>query len=185
MPLKVDKLIASEIVLNGTELTGVLPYKVYTALLTQSGQGNTTGINSGPLTKGVTYKIQAAGGDFSNVGAPNNNPDTYFVAINNDTPLSYGGSTLLYNTGAPEVTVLENTIGNIWFTYIAQGVYLANSVELFTQNKIWATAYSGSDDETIFVGFVCANNGTSEISLYASNGSNQHINIRLEIRVYN
>jgi hypothetical protein len=39
MPLKVDKLTASEIVLNGTEITPSAPpsYKVYTALLTQSG----------------------------------------------------------------------------------------------------------------------------------------------------
>lgn len=110
-------------------------YKVYTALLTQNGVGNTAGISSGPLTKGITYKIQVAGGDFSNVGAPNNNADTFFVATESIEPISYGGNALLYNTGAPVVTVLENTIGDIWFSYVDVGNYWVNSDGLFTLNK--------------------------------------------------
>jgi hypothetical protein len=38
-------------------------------------------------------------------------------------------------TSAPVATVLENTIGNIWFTYIGNGNYSINSNGLFTQNK--------------------------------------------------
>ena len=76
-----------------------------------------------------------AGGDFSNVGAPNNDPDTYFVAINNDTPLSYGGNALLYNTGAPVVTVLENTIGDIVWGYQDVGQYSATLNGAFPLNK--------------------------------------------------
>ena len=103
-----------------------LSYKVYTALLTQSGGDNTEGISSGDLTIGVTYLIIDTGGDgwdFTNVGAPNNNPFTYFVATGT-TPNSWGiDGNLIYNTGAPVVTVLENTIGNIWFTYFEIGKY--------------------------------------------------------------
>jgi hypothetical protein len=84
---------------------------VYTALLTQNGGGSAEGLNSGPVTKGVTYEISGIDGDFSNVGAPNNNDDTFFVAINNEIPNSYGTSTLKFDTGAPVATVLENTLG--------------------------------------------------------------------------
>ena len=136
MPLNVDKISTGSLSVNGTEINknGGLPYKVYTALLTQSGNGNTTGISSGPLTKGITYKIQVDGGDFANVGAPNNNANTYFVATESITPTSYGGNELLYNTGAPVVTVLENTIGNIYWTYQGAGQYSA-SVPNFIQGK--------------------------------------------------
>jgi hypothetical protein len=40
---------------------------------------------------------------------------------------------LNYNTGAPVVTVLENTVGNIWFTYNTVGEYsvnLSNSIDI-------------------------------------------------------
>ena len=119
-----------------------LPYKVYTALLTQSGGENLITLNGGLLTIGVTYWInEGDGADFTNVGAPNNNPNTYFVATGT-TPNSWGpdegnpGSEILIsNTGAPVVTVLENTIGNIWFTYNAAGTYNVNSNGLFTDNK--------------------------------------------------
>ena len=68
-------------------------YKVYTALLTQSGGSildqldETTPTQN--VTKGVTYTIaNASDGDFLNVGAPNNNSGTSFVAINNNVPNS-------------------------------------------------------------------------------------------------
>jgi len=101
-------------------------YKVYTALSQQSGL----------LTVGVTYYIDdnASNPDFTNVGAPNNNVGTYFVATGT-TPNSWGEATLNYNTGAPVVTVLENTIGNVWFTYNGVGNYRGVSDSLFTLNK--------------------------------------------------
>jgi hypothetical protein len=115
------------------------PYKVYTALLTQNGDSNNLPIVNEPLTIGVTYIIldngDGGGCDFTNVGAPNNNFNTYFVATGT-TPNSWGENVYLeYNTGAPVVTVLENTIGNVWFTYNDVGNYLANSDGLFTINK--------------------------------------------------
>jgi hypothetical protein len=162
-------------------------YKVYTSLLTQSGGDNYQSISSGSLTIGVTYQIISASGapgDFINVGAPNNNLGTYFVATGTD-PNEWGAYELEYNTGAPVATVLENTIGNVWFNYFGIGQYQIFSDNLFTLDKSWATAYSGGDDEVSFNGFVVSPNGNNELRLNSGNGNNDHISIRLEIRVYN
>jgi hypothetical protein len=57
-------------------------YKVYTALLTQSGGSNVIGdITSGPLTAGITYYVNdvldpGIPWDFSNLGGPKF-PDTF------------------------------------------------------------------------------------------------------------
>ncbi len=121
-------------------------YKVYTALVTQSGGDDPMTIDAGTLTIGVTYYIQedSPGMDFTNVGAPNNiaGESTYFVATGT-TPASWGSNedtgngTLAYNAGAPTVTVLENTIGNIWFTYSDVGKYYIYSNDLFTSGKMY------------------------------------------------
>jgi hypothetical protein len=117
------------------------PYKVYTALLTQSGGDDPLNLlsqDSPSLTIGVTYEITDDGGsgwDFTNVGAPNNDLGTYFVATGT-TPADWGTNGMLqYNTGAPVVTVLENTLGNVWFTYDDVGQYRVNSNGLFIENK--------------------------------------------------
>jgi hypothetical protein len=122
-------------------------YKVYTALLTQSGGSFLDKLESSSLiqnvTKGVTYTIDnASDGDFTNVGAPNNDVGTSFVAINDNIPNNYNNAALLFNTGAPVVTVLENTIGNIWFEYNDVGYYTINSDGLFTTNKTYTTIQS-------------------------------------------
>ena len=118
-------------------------YKVYTALLTQSGASDNLQIDGGDLTIGVTYLINDDSGnpDFTNVGAPNNSGNTYFVATGT-TPNSWGnsGASLIYNTGAPVVTVLENTIGDIWFTYNNPGYYEINSDGLFIIDKTWGNS---------------------------------------------
>jgi hypothetical protein len=125
---------------DGSNLTNTRPYKVYTALLTQSGNDNPLSISEGTLTIGVTYYINdtVIDMDFTNVGAPNNDIGTYFVATGT-TPIwgtnPLGFAILFYNEGAPVVTVLENTIGDIWFTYNDVGVYSINSDSLFEQLK--------------------------------------------------
>jgi hypothetical protein len=113
----------------------VLPYKVFTGLLTQSGGANFIDWFAGPLTKGVTYKIYGNGGDYSNVGAPNNNDGTYFIATSNEVPTSYNGTFVQYDEGAPTCIILENTLGDFWFTYNAGGSYSINSNDLFNLNK--------------------------------------------------
>lgn len=120
-------------------------YKVYTALLTQSGGDAVFGQNGGTavgyspeLTIGVTYYISdnfQMECDFTNVGAPNNEVGTYFVATGT-TPNTWGTyGNLIFNTGAPVATVLENTIGNIWFTYNGVGTYSVVSNGLFIVDK--------------------------------------------------
>jgi hypothetical protein len=111
-------------------------YKVYTALLTQSGGDNEIEVTFGmTLEIGVTYYILSNGGDFDLTifGAPNSQVGTYFVCTTEGT--CPDGVFFTYNTGAPKVTVLENTIGNIWFDYEDVGVYGCRSNDLFTTDK--------------------------------------------------
>jgi hypothetical protein len=178
-----------------TYRTGNYPYRVYTALLTQSGGDDTNTISSGPVTVGVTYEIvvSAAIGfwDFSNVGGPVY-PETYtFVATASEEPNSWAGvDDLNYNNGAPVVTVLENTIGNIWFTYNVVGGYSIWSDSLFTENKTTFSIILMGDD--LQSGYLCrgivqepnsCSIVTGDISAYYDSVLNWKTPI--EIRVYN
>ena len=177
----------------------VKPYKVFTALLTQSGGDDNISFNSGFLTIGVTYLIYDSflGTDFTNVGAPNNNIGTYFVATGT-TPANWGdvpegSGVLTYNPGAPVATVLENTIGNIWFTYNGEGNYTINSdglfatINTFSLNNQTACFNIGGDS---FYNLVIQCQNINELELATiSDGfltlDNQLTNKMIEIRVYN
>ncbi len=182
-------------VLFGLKEAATPKYKVYTALLTQSGGNNPQEfVGSGTLTIGVTYRISdnASNPDFTNVGAPNNNVGTYFVATGT-TPTSWGEATLEYNTGAPIVTVLENTIGNIWFTYDSLGYYLVNSNGLFTIGKSWTpTIVIFNDTAGLRDGEICeirqSNSNGYNIATFDQTGAgvdSELNNTPIEIRVYN
>jgi hypothetical protein len=171
---------------------------VYTALLTQSGGDDPLSINTGVLTIGVTYMIydNSPGMDFTNVGAPNNNLGTYFVAtgLNPNNWGEYEGTgtaTLVYNSGAPVVTVLENTIGNIWFSYTGTGTYDINSDAIFTENKtglLIAPQTTNSPDTYVFQ---FNRGGDKELQLQVLNADESGLvddilfNQMIEIRVYN
>lgn len=160
-----------------------LPYKVYTALLTQSGTSNEGFLTSGTLTIGVTYYIAGIiepGDDFTNVGAPNNNYGTTFVATGTTPAVWTHGTELDYDAGAPVVKVLENTIGNIWFFYNDVGNYSVNSNNLFTINKTYI----------LFGGFYGGENwinnyGNSSIIELVGSNNGVLSNMPIEIRVYN
>lgn len=165
----------------------ILPkYKVYTALLTQSGVDDPTTITGGSVTEGVSYLLLDVfdGGtwDFSNVGGPVH-PEYYsFVSTSNEEPNSWDGVGMLgYNTAAPIVTVLENTIGNIWFTYDNIGTYLVNSNGLFTTDKTWAqsTVINTNPEFCIF------NLGNDLVIEILSGNDGSLSNTSIEIRVYN
>jgi hypothetical protein len=174
-------------------------YKVYTALLTQSGgDGGESYLYDGDsLIIGVTYEIFQNGdgfSDFTNVGAPNNDVGTTFVATGT-TPNSWGNpdistGTLKYNTGAPVATVLENTIGNIWFTYEQQGKYSINSNVLTPVNK--TVFFIGPLNNQVDSG-ICvldANSTDSKILFWTQLISGPYVddllfNTPIEIRVYN
>jgi hypothetical protein len=177
-------------VIFGLKEAATPKYKVYTALLTQSGGGNPDSLTSGAVTKGVTYTIVGTEvGDFTNVGAPSNQEGTSFVAINNDVPNDYGNGGLSFNLGAPLVTVLENTIGNIYWTYSNIGYYSANLVNAFPEVKTFIlTASMGYDSGVLQAG------GGEPYSIYRFSddqiliaiGSDSNLNnTPIEIRVYN
>jgi hypothetical protein len=165
-------------------------YKVYTALLTQSGGNESVGLTGGTLIIGVSYRIinPVPGDDFRNVGAPDNNAGTYFCATGED-PINWTNGTLIVPMeGAPIVTVFENTIGNIWFTYENAGEYVINSNDLFTENKTWIYPNNTQSIPTDGGSFISLySNDSSSIILKTSDnniisfGNNP---LRLEIRVY-
>ena len=182
------------------------PYKVYTALLTQNGSSEILGLLGGDLTIGVTYIISTSIGnpDWTNVGAPNNEVGTYFVATGT-TPNSWGTpgeSELIYNTGAPVVTVLENTIGNVYWTFNTDGIYYATLTGAFINNKTWLSNPFGSgtaiygvpalnDDLTNSGKFVIVTRESSDNVRVTTLNQPEDIdnnvlqNFPIEIRVYN
>ena len=165
-------------------------YKVFTALLTQSGDNDPRSIPSdtNSLIKGRTYEIVSvgAGEDMTLYGAPNNNPGTYFMCTVDTEVFT---SELNYNQGAPVATALENTIGNIWFTYSGAGQYLCYSDGLFINPKSTITLgnvtwdggsgiiKSGFDGEVGLI--ITADYNNEPIDNYAI------FNTPIEIRVYN
>lgn len=124
-----------------TEIGGGLAYKVYTALLSQGGTSNLTSYdNTGKgysLVIGRSYEITTynSNDDFTNVGAPSNATGVKFVATGTTPTIWTNVSVIRVDDGAPIVNILENTIGNIWWTYSAIGEYIANSDALFTSSK--------------------------------------------------
>lgn len=150
-------------------------YNVFTALLTQDTIGGFILNNNSEepvlFIIGVTYFIEENVGnaDFTNIGAPNNNVGTYFIATGT-TPNSWGDGgyvNLTYNEGAPTVIVLENTIGNIWFTYDNVGRYSINSTNLFTNGKTFLPNGSSSSSSFTLFNQRINSDGTG---LYASYG---------------
>jgi len=166
------------------------PYKVFTALLTQGGGYDQISINGGDLTIGVTYFIDdPAGGDWTNVGAPNNDTGTYFIATGT-TPNAWDDGTLFYNTGAPVATVLENTIGNVWFVYDAIGRYILASNELFVDNKTAKFGGWANLDLGTYFRFSSPGDNNNAINLSTgdpanANGYLENLSATIEIRVYN
>jgi hypothetical protein len=171
-------------------------YKVFTALLTQSGGGSLELLINLPLVIGITYEIMdddSGTVDFTNVGAPNNNLGTFFVATGT-IPNSWGVNLLgqlLYNTGAPVVTVLENTIGNIWFNKGGTGKYSVFSSGLFNEEKL--SVFFGALNtikNTSFVKILSDTDYPDRFTIRTSDVADNAINDSLyntpiEIRVYN
>lgn len=174
-------------------------YKVFTALLSQGGGDDVQYINwddnPNTLTIGVTYTI-TENDDNSNFipnGAPNNNVGTSFIATSSVVAWgtgNTGSNQVSYNTGAPVATVLDNTIGNIWFSYNNDGYYAANSDNLFTIGKssiiVGNTTWDGGSG-LISSGF--DGNSFAAIVTTLTDGTPARtgglLNTLIEIRVYN
>jgi hypothetical protein len=142
--------ITGSLTLNG--VTGNLrPYKVYTALLSQGGGSSTQELIAGnTLLLGVTYYvfINEDNVDLTIFGAPNSNEGTYFVCTQVGNLPGNVNISLQYNTGAPVARILENTIGDIWFTYLNIGEYEINSNALFIGNKTTCITSQSAYEDT-------------------------------------
>jgi len=97
--------------------SGAGSYKVFSALVTQNGNGNDQqSLYSNPVVVGRSYYIASLGedsaADFTTIGAPSNTPGTYFIATSNTANWGIIDAELGYNASAPVVKILENTIGN-------------------------------------------------------------------------
>jgi hypothetical protein len=200
---KGSKLSIEEMDGNLIYLDNKAPYKVYTALLTQGGGDNQESfaweyLDPVPevptLLDGVSYYIDSndSNTDFTIAGAPNNNGGTSFVANGTQPdwqpPFEIEGNYIQieYNTGAPVVTVLENTIGNIWFTYSFLGEYLINSDNLFSTKLFMQDGFISAGDGWLFT---FSQESQSQIKLlsFSSSGNADSLfdNTPIEIRVYN
>jgi hypothetical protein len=169
-------------------------YKVFTGLLTQTGNSNPQILidtDNGNIVPGVTYQISnyQAGDDFTNIGAPSNANGVNFIATGN-TATSWSGTTELnYNTGAPVVTILENTLGNVWFEYGSAGRYYLISNNLFVIEKTFISIQSqGNDNDTSNISSSYPQTSSQiNVLINDSNGAgiNDSIYTSLEIRIYN
>ena len=197
-----DLTVNGNVVITGT--TNTRPYKVYTALLTQSGGDSpesNNNINQEPLQIGRTYNISINDEpktDFTSVGAPNNNVGTYFVATGSvvDWPSDVSlMCELTSNTGAPVAIVLDNTIGNIWFTYVGTGIYSVNSNNLFKEDKTtididnFGRNAINLDNVPNYIANETIINAQSEFYIFTTRPPDYRDEVlqknRLEIRVYN
>jgi hypothetical protein len=121
------------------ELINSKPYRVYTALLTQTGESSPADkVQGDSLEIGVSYTIvsNTENANLTSFGAPNSNVGTSFVCTTAGVLPSIGSINLSYDTAAPVVTVLENTIGNVYWSYIIAGGYSGTIDEdLVTEGK--------------------------------------------------
>jgi len=192
---KGSRLTTAEMDENFNYLENKIPYKVYTALLTQSGGNDYYTVSASPLVVGQTYRIDAysEGDDFTNVGAPSNAQDVSFVATETTPAIWSNGSVLSTNNGAPMATVLENTIGNIYFEYGKVGIYdiFTTPESLFTSDKTVSfigTVGIGSDPERLSDGILLQNGQDRFVIVTKYNGDasdNQLNKTSIEIKVYN
>lgn len=108
-------------------------YRSYKAVLSQSAPQTLT---SGTLIVGAKYIITSfvAGDDFTNVGAAANINGTEFIATG-DTPANWSNSSTIDSFGEPVAQVLYNTIGEVVWTYVSAGRYLATCTNGFTIDK--------------------------------------------------
>lgn len=176
--------------------TNAPTYKVFTALLTQSGVDDPDTLSSGTLTKGVSYQFSGTGGtdvDFSNLGVTNPVNGEWFIATQTAAPINWDGWTVSYNIGAPVANVLENTIGSIYFEYANVGNYIVNSLtNLFTSNKTTVNSETFYCSPSLGIGSmypsqILTDTITIESRAIATNTNRDDIlnAILFEIRVYN
>lgn len=189
---------------NWEEIGVGINYKIYSAIVYQSGDDSSidVGIGDGDLVIGRTYRITDNDSDtcdFTNVGASRNDVETYFVATGT-TPTSWGSSnkgSLRFVYGAPIVTVLQNTIGDIVWLYDSTGYYIGyifdtsnTPIPTFFENKTPTLNYiTGPKEANNVRHLVISTTSDDYINLEQYNTDfnrqNDITNAFIEIRVYN
>lgn len=142
--------------------------------------GDIITINSGGFNS--TFEITAVLSDnFSNVGYVSSD---VFTATGT-TPTYWGNSTVVIDAdaSAPIATVMENSIGDIEWTYQSSGRYRAELTGAFTNQKTFVMLQIGESTITS-VGVSELNMNYVEITNY-SFIDNVFTNTAIEIRVYN
>jgi hypothetical protein len=137
-------------------------------------------------------------GNFTNVGAPNNDNGTYFVATGT-TPADWGinlsADTLTFNTGAPTAIVLENTIGNVHWRYINIGAY-KGTIDLYpnvlvTEGKqvVFSPTLALSTSDNKYFVTIQNDSAIGAVAISITDGTNYIngglVDCPIEIRVYN
>lgn len=171
-----------------------LPYKVFTALITQSGTGDApeTIFGDGSIIKGNSYYIleNPNNENLTLVGAPNNIPGTFFIATETVSGKYSPNVKLAYNQGSPTAIVLENTLGGVAFGYITTGRYSVNSNGLFKMDKttisIDAFGQDGNSPGLAVIGNTTLNDENKFTIVCAKGGDVDGIlqKTRIEIKVY-
>lgn len=192
---------------NWEEITGggSLAYKVYSVMINQTGSSNNyqnSDYNTNDIVIGRTYKIvtKTPGCDFTTIGAPNSNEQTYFVATGTSPNWGDSNDALLeYDSAAPVVTILQNTIGNLVWFYLETGVYYCvvldngqDPLSTFIESKTPTLSYIAGNnllDNNSVVTLIVSRRDDQELRLRnieARSGLLDEItNEFIEIRVYN
>ena len=124
--------------------------KVYKGLFTQLSPSTLT---SGTLYIGARYTITlyVAGDDFSNIATVEsgiiNTTGCVFIA-KGELPTVWSNMSVLYSDAAPYVKILENTIGDIKWSYIDVGGYQGTLVNGFGS---LSTNFACPEDQTACV----------------------------------
>ena len=169
-------------------------YKVFTGLLTQSGGDDPQFLintDNGNIIVGKTYEISNydASDDFTNIGAPSNANGVKFIGTGT-TATSWSGTTELnYNNAAPTVTILENTLGNVWFEYVNVGGYVFRSNGLLNENKSLYFAQNNNLNDLTYL-FLTNGGAPNYIDITCSNilgqgTDNLMFKNPFEVRTYN
>jgi hypothetical protein len=121
---------------DSLQQSGAGTYNVFTALITQNGDGFNNFIDvygDESIQEGVSYEIIDNPNDFdlSPYGADSSATGQWFLSNQNVT-LPFDNSLVLrWNPKAPIAKVLINKIGNIWFERLDRGTYMAKSNSAF------------------------------------------------------
>jgi hypothetical protein len=105
-----------------------------------------------------------------------------------DAYLKYVGNLFQTGTDAPDVTVLENTIGNIVWTRLGVGLYKGELAGAFPDvYKTWFSKINSQTSTRFNAYFTRQNTNTFNLNVYGTDNSTLTDNINLssfEIRVY-